>query len=217
MTTKAMAKANLFSTSRVYAITPDEPDTEVLLAKTEAILQAGIGMLQYRNKSADQDLRLWQATALKALCESYQVPLVINDYIDLCEAIDADGVHLGGADGDIAKTRTKLGADKIIGASCYNQLELAHKAQAAGASYVAFGACFPSDTKPNAVKADLGLFQETLDIPKVAIGGITLQNIGLLKDADAAAVINALYNAENISETAQQFNRLLEPKNHDIT
>jgi thiamine-phosphate pyrophosphorylase len=211
-----MAKARLFSTSRIYAITPDEPDTEILLAKTEALLQAGIGMLQYRNKAASEQRRAWQATGLKALCHAYQVPFIINDHVDLCEAIDADGVHLGGTDGDIAVARARLGTEKIIGASCYNQLELAHKAQAAGASYVAFGACFPSGTKPNAMKADLGLFAADLDIPKVAIGGITLENVHLLQPADAVAVINALYNAENIAETTKEFNRLFEPINHDI-
>lgn len=211
-----MAKARLFSTSRIYAITPDEPDTEILLAKTELILQAGIGMLQYRNKAASKQLRALQADALKSLCAVYQVPFVINDYIELCESVDADGVHLGGADGDIALARAKLGSDKIIGASCYNRLELAQQAQTAGASYVAFGACFPSSTKPNAVKADLSLFAAELDIPKVAIGGITLENAHLLQTADAVAVINALYNAERIVETTKEFNRLLEPKHHDI-
>ncbi len=211
-----MAKARLFSTSRIYAITPDEPDTETLLAKTEAILHAGIGMLQYRNKAASQQLRALQAEALRSLCAAYQVTFVINDHIELCEALDADGVHLGGTDGDITAARARLGADKIIGASCYNQLELAQKAQAAGASYVAFGACFPSGTKPNAAKADLSLFQTQLDIPKVAIGGITLENAHLLQAADAVAVINALYNAENIAQATKEFNRLLEPRHHDI-
>lgn len=207
-----MAKARLFSTSRIYAITPDEPDTEVLLAKTEAILQAGIGMLQYRNKAASAQLRAQQASALKALCSAYHAPLVINDHIELCESVDADGVHLGGTDGDIATARARLGADKIVGASCYNRLALAQQAQAAGASYVAFGACFPSSTKPAAVKANLGLFEADLDIPKVAIGGITLENVHLLQAADAVAVINALYNARQIAETTREFNRLLEPK-----
>ncbi|HQN64842.1 MAG TPA: thiamine phosphate synthase [Methylophilus sp.] len=212
-----MSKANLFSTSRIYAITPDEKNTEILLAKTEALLQAGIGMLQYRNKAADEDLRGWQATGLKALCESYQVPFIINDHVDLCIAINADGIHLGGTDEDIALARSRLGASKIIGASCYNRLDLALQAQEDDADYVAFGACFPSGTKPNAVKAELSLFQEKLKIPKVAIGGITLQNLQLLQAADAVAIINALYNADNIAETTQHFNRLLKPKHHDLS
>ncbi len=211
-----MAKANLFNTSRIYAITPDEADTEILLAKSEALLRAGIGMLQYRNKMAGKDLRMWQAAVLKTLCHAYQVPFIINDHVDLCLAINADGVHLGGTDGDIPQARLRLGANKIIGASCYNRLDLALLAQEAGVDYVAFGACFPSDTKPDAVKADLSLFDAGLKVPKVAIGGITLQNVRLLQSADAIAVINALYNADNIIETTQQFNRLLEPKNHDI-
>jgi thiamine-phosphate pyrophosphorylase len=196
--------------SGLYAVTPDELDTERLCMQVEAVLQGGASLLQYRNKAADATLRLWQASALQALCRSFAVPLIINDDLDLCAEIGADGVHLGGTDADIATARNKLGADKIIGASCYNKLDLAIKAEAAGASYVAFGACFPSQTKPNATKADLSLFQTKLNIPKVAIGGITLENAPSIisAGADAIAVVSALFNADDIAENSKQFRNL---------
>ena len=167
-------------------------------------------MVQYRNKVANSDLRLQQATALLALCRTYQVPLIINDHLDLCAQIDADGLHLGGTDCDIGAARRLLGDDKIIGASCYNQLNLAEKAQAQGASYAAFGACFATSTKLGAVNAPLSLFAEAkqkINIPLVAIGGITLENAASVKSAgaDAIAVINALFASDNIKQTAQQF------------
>lgn len=196
--------------SGLYAVTPDELDTERLCLQVEAVLQGGVSLLQYRNKVADITLRHWQASALQALCRSFAVPLIINDDLDLCAEIGADGVHLGGTDGDIATARSKLGADKIIGASCYNKLDLAIKAEAAGASYVAFGACFPSQTKPNAAKADLSLFQIKLNIPKVAIGGITLENAPqvITAGADAIAVVGALFGATDIAKTSQQLSHL---------
>jgi thiamine-phosphate pyrophosphorylase len=196
--------------SGLYAVTPDELDTERLCQQVEAVLKGGASLLQYRNKAADATLRLWQASALLVLCRSFAVPLIINDDLDLCAEIGADGVHLGGTDADIATARNKLGADKIIGASCYNQLDLAIDAEAAGASYVAFGACFPSKTKPNAAKADLSLFQTKLNIPKVAIGGITLENAPqvIQAGADAIAVVAALFGATNITKNCQQFTHL---------
>jgi thiamine-phosphate pyrophosphorylase len=145
-----------------------------------------------------------------ALCRSFAVPLIINDHLDLCAQIDADGLHLGAFDCDLGAARRLLGEDKIIGASCYNQLDLALKAQAAGASYVAFGACFSSETKPNARKADLSLFQTKLSIPKVAIGGITLENAPqvIAAGADAIAVIHAIFNVDDVKSTCSQFSKL---------
>ncbi|MEQ1598441.1 MAG: thiamine phosphate synthase [Methylotenera sp.] len=205
-----MKKHPQFSINGLYAVTPDELDTALLCQKVESALQGGASLLQYRNKAADATLRHWQASALQALCRSFAVPLIINDDLDLCVEIGADGVHLGDTDGDVAAARSKLGADKIIGASCYNKLDLAIKAEAAGASYVAFGACFPSQTKPNAAKADLSLFQIKLNIPKVAIGGITLENAPqvITAGADAIAVVGALFGATDIAKTSQQLSHL---------
>lgn len=208
-----MKKSHPFNISGLYAVTPDGFSTDLLCKQVEAAIQGGAKMVQYRNKTADANLRLRQASALLALCRSYKVPLVINDHLDLCAQINADGLHLGAIDCDLGAARRLLGADKIIGASCYNQLELAIKAEQAGASYVAFGACFSSDTKPNALRAPLSLFTEAkqkIVIPLVAIGGITLENATsvLQAGADAIAVVGALFNASDIIETSQQFTHL---------
>lgn len=197
----------------LYAITPDTLDTELLCEKVEKVLQGGASMLQYRNKAADAGLRLRQASALLVLCRSYQVPFIINDHLDLCAQIDADGLHIGATDCDLGAARRLLGDDKILGASCYNRLDLALQAEQQGASYAAFGACFSSDTKPNAVNAPLSLFAEAkqkINIPFVAIGGITLQNAPQVIDAGASAiaVVGALFNAEDIEMASKQFTRL---------
>lgn len=204
----------------LYAITPDEPDTALLVQKVKAALQGGVALLQYRNKAANHKLKTQQARALLPLCRQCGVPLIINDSIKLCLTLDADGVHLGAEDGDLKEARKRLGVDKILGASCYNRIDLALQAQLAGADYVAFGACFSSDTKPNARHAPLSLFKEAKQqilVPMVAIGGITLENAVqvLQAGADAIAVVNALFSAENITETSQQLNRYFPRENFD--
>lgn len=197
----------------LYAITPDEPDTAVLIAKVEAALKGGANLVQYRNKVVDHGTAKAQATALANLCRQYQVPLIINDYPELALAAGAQGVHLGEADASIAKARALLGEDAIIGVSCYNRIALAEAAQRIGADYAAFGACFPSATKPEAVKAELALFTQArqLGLPLVAIGGITLHNAAqpIAAGASAVAVIGALWNSENIEQTARQFTHLI--------
>ena len=197
----------------LYALTPDETDTAQLLTQTEAALQAGVKLLQYRNKLADSRLRITQAQALLPLCRQYEATFIINDDIKLCLAIDADGVHLGKTDGGLAAARERLGPAKVLGASCYDHYDNALAAKANGADYVAFGACFPSGTKPGAPRADLQLFTRAraeLGLPAVAIGGITQANAGLAIDAgaDAVAVIGALWNSADIRKTVQQFNQL---------
>ena len=199
----------------LYAITPDIADTDLLLAKIEAALQGGINMLQYRNKTANHKLQAQQARELLPICRRYNVPLIINDSVKLCLTLDADGVHLGADDGNLAEVRARLGPSKILGASCYNRFDLALQAQKAGASYVAFGACFSSSTKPNAPVAGLDLFTRAkteLAVPCVAIGGITLENAAKLIEsgADAIAVIGALFNAADIAKTSQQFTQMFQ-------
>ena len=199
----------------LYAITPDEQDTDALLAKVEAALQGGIGVLQYRNKLAGHKLRTQQARALLPLCRQYQVPFIINDSIKLCLTLDADGVHLGADDGNLAEARVRLGNNKILGASCYNRFDLAVSAQQLGADYVAFGACFASSTKPNAPVAGLHLFtlaKAELHVPAVAIGGITLENapLAIAAGASSVAVINAIFNADDVKLTSQQFTKLFQ-------
>ncbi|MDP1766643.1 MAG: thiamine phosphate synthase [Methylotenera sp.] len=204
--------------SGLYAITPDETNTDVLLSKIEAALQGGISVLQYRNKLASHKLQIQQARAILQMCKQYRVPLIINDSVKLCMALDADGVHIGADDGNLTEIRARLGSGKILGASCYNRFSLAQTAQQSGANYVAFGACFTSRTKPTAPVAKLDLFklaQAQLNIPVVAIGGITLENASLAIEAGASsiAVINAIFNASDVKSATQQFSQLFNDKN----
>jgi len=196
----------------LYAITPDLSDTALLLEQAEAALQGGVSVLQYRNKTASYELKREQASELMWLCEAHNVPFIINDHALLCVELDADGVHLGGTDGDIAAARRLLGIRKIIGTSCYNRLDLAEQAKSQGADYVAFGACFDSGTKPAAVRAPLELFAEAkpMGLPTVAIGGITAENASLAikAGADSIAVIGALWTAPDIRQAAQTFSKL---------
>lgn len=206
----------------LYAITPDEADTDLLVAKVEAALQGGISILQYRNKQANHKLQTQQARAILPLCRQYQVPLIINDSVKLCLTLDADGVHIGADDGNIAEVRARIGPDKMLGTSCYNRFDLALSAQQAGATYVAFGACFASSTKPHAPVADLDLFKQAkaqLHIPAVAIGGITLTNAPsvIQAGADSIAVINAIFNADDVKLTTQQFAHLFKELNLKAT
>lgn len=199
--------------SGLYAVTPDTTDTPGLLAKVEAALSGGARLLQYRNKTASAALRLTQGRALLALCWEYQVPLIINDYLELALALDAHGLHIGGEDGLITEARNRLGPDKILGVSCYGRIENALAAAGAGATYVAFGGFFPSKVKPGAARTPVELLGEAkrgLKLPVVAIGGITLDNAPALlaAGADSVAVISALFEAPDIRGAAQRFNNL---------
>lgn len=193
----------------VYLITPDEPDTARLLARTAPLLAAGATWLQYRNKTASDALRREQATALQALCAEHRVPLIINDDPALAQAVGAAGVHLGGTDGDIASARALLGPDAIIGASCYDQLANAEQAVAAGASYVAFGAFFPTTTKVTTSRAHTELLRQSaaLGVPRVAIGGLTPDNVGPIIDAgaDLVAVVSGIYAAPDPVATQRAY------------
>ncbi len=185
----------------VYLITPDEADTARLLARVAPLLAVGPTWLQYRNKTADAALRREQATALQDLCAAHGVPLIVNDDAQLAHAVGAAGVHLGGTDGDIGTARALLGADAIIGASCYDQLANAEQAVAAGASYVAFGAFFPTTTKVTHSRAHPDLLRQSaaLGVPRVAIGGLTPDNVGPLiaAGADLVAVVSSVFAAED--------------------
>jgi thiamine-phosphate pyrophosphorylase len=197
----------------LYAITPDEQDSSLLLVQVDAALRGGARLLQYRNKDASPALRRTQAMALLALCRTHGVPLIINDHLELCLELDADGIHLGAEDDAIAAARARLGPAKLIGASCYNRLELALQAQTQGADYIAFGSCFDSATKPAAVRAPLPLLGQAAQqtgLPVVAIGGITAENAHLAIQAGAAAiaVIGALWTAPDIRQAAQHFSNL---------
>lgn len=196
----------------LYLVTPNWDDTQRLLHVTEAGLRGGAVLVQYRHKEANAALRLEQATALLALCRRYHTPLVINDHLALCMQLDADGVHLGGADGDLAHARALLGPGKIVGASCYGELALAVAAQRAGASYVAFGGFYPSPvkkydfvTQPDVLLAA----RAAVSVPLVVIGGMTPENAAPLvaRGADLVAVITSVYGAADPERAAEKFLR----------
>jgi thiamine-phosphate pyrophosphorylase len=204
----------------LYAITPETADTVQLLAQVEAALAGGVAAVQYRDKSGDVARRHEQASELVALCRRFGVPLIVNDDLRLADLADADGVHLGRDDGSVREARIILGKKKFIGASCYQNLELAQAAQAAGADYVAFGSFFASPTKPAAPRAGLDLLHaaaHAIQVPLVAIGGITLANAPALLDAgaDSLAVLSALFDAADIRASAHALNQLFETESEE--
>lgn len=204
-----------YSIKGLYLVTPDIDDTDHLCRQVSEALQGGIQCLQYRHKTASETLRHQQASALLTLCRAAGVPLIINDHLALAKALDADGVHVGQHDSAVAEARAVLGPEKWVGASCYNQLALAQQAAAAGASYLAFGACYPSSTKPHAPRATAELFRQArsqLSLPLVAIGGITLEHAPALLQAgaDALAVISDVFKAKDVAARCQQYQALLQ-------
>jgi len=201
----------------LYAITPDSADLNTLIQKTKSAIEGGAFMVQYRSKIQDRDVKMQQCAAILRLCREHNVPCIVNDDVEMCRTLKADGVHLGEEDDNIAEVRHILGEDAIIGSSCYDQLDRAKSAQKEGASYVAFGAMFPTSTKPNAPRASLALLKEAkreIQIPIVAIGGITVNNAhDVIKTGiDAIAVITSLYEAKSIKETAETFVKMFHQK-----
>ncbi len=197
----------------LYLITPNWDDTDHLLDVTEQALQEGVALLQYRHKSADVILRREQASALQLLARKYGVPFIINDFIALCEELDADGLHVGGTDMSVAEARARLGKDKLVGASCYGDLLLARKAEAAGASYVAFGGFYPSLVKQYPVTTDPDIVVQArreIALPCVVIGGMTPDNAAPLvtRGADLAAAISSVYLADDVTISVRKFNQL---------
>lgn len=200
----------------LYAITPDEADDARLFDLAGSTLAGGCKWLQYRDKIADKAGRRQRAAQLAALCRAHGAGLIVNDDIDLALAVDAAGVHLGRDDGDLAAARARLG-DRLLGVSCYDDFALAQAAVAAGADYVAFGAVYPSSTKPNAVRAPLALFARAaaeLPVPACAIGGITLATAAPVVAAGAAliAVITDLFAAPDVRARAAALQALFKEK-----
>jgi thiamine-phosphate pyrophosphorylase len=197
----------------LYAITPDAASTDALLQMVARALEGGIAFLQYRNKGADEPLRREQAGALLQMARAKRVPLIVNDDVALAAAIDADGAHVGRDDGDVAAARRAL-PGKLLGASCYASLESAEAAVREGADHVAFGSVFASGTKPGAGRAPLEMFARArhLGVPRVAIGGITLENAPLViaAGADCVAVISDLFGAADIAGRAASYRSLFE-------
>lgn len=194
----------------LYLVTPDWDDTEALIKATEIALTVGVGLLQYRHKTASGELRLEQASALLTLCRQHNVPFIVNDHIDLCIALDADGIHVGGTDASVAVVRTLIGKDKILGASCYGDFDLAEQAQIADASYVAFGGFYPSRVKKYEVSTPASIVSKAkaeLTLPVCVIGGMTPENAKpLLKEgADMVAAISSVYSAADIATAVREF------------
>lgn len=192
----------------LYLITPDERDPAHLFARVTPLLPFA-ACLQLRAKSMDREALRDAATRLRVACREHGVPLIINDDARLAAEVDADGVHLGEDDGDIAAARALLGNEAIIGLSCYDDLQRARDAAAAGADYIAFGAFFPSSTKPNARRASPDLLRESamLGLPRVAIGGISPDNARSLVDAgaDLIAVISGVFDAPDPVAAARAY------------
>jgi thiamine-phosphate pyrophosphorylase len=197
----------------LYLVTPNWDDTEALIDATEQALRSGAAMVQYRHKSAAPELRREQAAQLLALCRRHGRPFIINDYLDLCLELDADGVHVGGTDASVAEARQALGAGKIVGASCYGDKQLARDASATGASYVAFGGFYPSKVKqyPLTTPADIVDWAKAeIPLPCVVIGGMTPQNAAPLvaRGADMVAAISSVYGVQCIDTAVCEFAHL---------
>lgn len=192
----------------LYLITPDEDDSDRLLERVAAVLPAQPALLQYRNKRADATRRRDEAMALKALCDAAGVPLIVNDDWALAAAIKAAGAHLGEHDGELAEARRAM-PTSLLGASCYDDPARAVNAAAAGASYVAFGAFFPTTTKVTTSRAHTDLLRQSaaLGVPRVAIGGLTPDNVGPIIEAgaDLVAVVSGIYAAPDPVATQRAF------------
>lgn len=198
----------------LYLVTPNWDDTSRMLQLSEQAMKAApIAMLQYRHKEAGPVLRHEQASALLALCRRHRVPFIVNDHVDLCTELDADGVHLGGTDAEVAQVRKRLGKGKIIGASCYGDMLRALNAQEASASYVAFGGFYPSRVKKYAVTTSPAILDQArtvIQVPTVVIGGMTPQNAAPLveRGAHMVAAISSVYQAESVAQAVGQFQSL---------
>jgi len=192
----------------LYLITPDDPDPSRLLARVQPLLPFA-SCLQLRNKAMSAATLRAAGTMLRDACRDAGVPLIVNDHAALALELDADGVHLGAHDGDIDSARALLGDAALIGVSCYEDLERARTLVTQGADYIAFGAFFPSPTKPHARRAGIELLHDSahLGIPRVAIGGITPDNAGPLvaAGADLIAVISGVFDAPDPVAAARAY------------
>ena len=174
----------------------------------EDSLKGGVTCIQLREKSLKEDEFLEEAKIIKKLTKEYQIPLIINDNVELAERIGADGVHVGQSDMELTRAREILGADKIIGVTA-KTVEQAQAAERAGADYLGSGAVFGSSTKTDAKPMELSLLQEicqSVTIPVVAIGGINHDNILKLKGCKiaGAAVVSGIFASEDIEEGTKE-------------
>ncbi|ANN68746.1 thiamine phosphate synthase [Bordetella bronchialis] len=209
----------------LYGVTPEWDDTDRLLRAVRQAAAGGMRSLQLRRKDVPAATRREQALALARICRELGVVFLVNDHWELALEAGADGVHLGRDDGDLARVRAQA-PDLVIGASCYDDIGRARDMLDAGADYIAFGAVFPSPTKPAAVRAPLDLFARARELaasraaPRpavVAIGGITPANAALVAQAgaDAVAVITGLFEAADVGRAAMECTRPFLPPRAD--
>ncbi|MDE6565695.1 MAG: thiamine phosphate synthase [Clostridia bacterium] len=193
----------------LYLVTDRNMCGEHLESVVETAIKNGVTMVQLREKEATFEEFCERALKMKAICNKYNVPLIINDMVDVCLAVDADGVHLGSCDCDISKARELLGKNKIIGASS-RDIKTAKLAQNAGADYLGVGAVFGTKTKLDAKTISVDTLKEIancVNIPVVAIGGISTQNICELKGSGIAgvAVVSSILKAQDVKGVTKDF------------
>ena len=192
----------------LYLVTDKSDDVEKFLNTIEKSLKGGVKVVQIREKTADTLDFYNLALKVKEITEKYDVPLIINDRVDVALAIDADGVHVGQTDMPCDITRKLVGNDKIVGVSAAT-IDEAKKAEKDGADYIGTGAVFPTATKddaPKITKNDLKEIAESINIPVVAIGGITLDNAHELKDTGikGLSVVSAIMSSDNPKESSEK-------------
>ena len=192
----------------LYLVTDNSDDVEKFLNTIEEGIKGGVTVVQIREKTADTLEFYNLALKVKEITTKYDVPLIINDRVDVALAIDADGVHVGQSDMPCSVTRRLIGEDKILGVSAAT-IEEAKKAEKDGADYIGTGAVFPTATKddaPKITKKDLKEIVDSINIPVVAIGGITLENASQLNDTGIAglSVVSAIMSSENPKESSEK-------------
>nr|WP_296092340.1 thiamine phosphate synthase [uncultured Dorea sp.] len=205
MKTKNVKKEDML----LYAVTDRHwLNGETLYSQVEKTLEGGTTFVQLREKELDEEHFLEEAKKIKKLCAKYNVPFVINDNVEIALEMDADGVHVGQSDMEAGDVRAKLGPDKIIGVSAQT-VEQALLAQERGADYLGVGAVFHTDSKADAADVDhetLKAICEAVDIPVIAIGGISKDNVGELAGSGICgiAVISAIFAEKDIKGATQE-------------
>ncbi|BAB05150.1 thiamine phosphate synthase [Halalkalibacterium halodurans] len=203
---------------RLYAITGEEfhPDRSLQAVMEEAIL-GGVDIIQLRDKKSHKREVLEKARVLQALAKKYDIPLIINDHIDVALAVDADGIHLGQDDLPLSEARKIMGRDKIIGISTH-KIEEAREAEKGGADYIGVGPIFETKSKEDVVDpvttAYIQQVAHEISIPFVAIGGIKLHNVEQVLDAGATRIcmISEIVGAEDVKGTCEVFSTILEQR-----
>lgn len=184
---------------------------ETLYQQVEKSLKGGVTFVQLREKGLEEKAFLEEAKEIKALCAQYGVPFVINDNVNIAVEMDADGVHVGQSDMEAGDVRAAIGPDKILGVSAQT-VEQAKLAEARGADYLGVGAVFPTGSKADAVEVSRETVKaicEAVNIPCIAIGGITAENVTELSGNGLCgiAVISAIYGAADIEQAAAQLKK----------